>query len=122
MPHVIVHFDPRKVDQELIDKLKPALQQIVAEAMKKPFFKPNPDEIYVRQQAAHPTDVNPAAIEIEIQAGRARDRYADSIVAKVISGVIHTQLIPLVLLELGECCVWLRFCEDNAFALFHPKD
>ena len=123
MPHVIVHFDPTKVDQELIDQLKPRLPQIVAEALTfDPFIRQEANEIFVRQQAAHPTDVNSAAIEIEIQAGNARERDADDVVSKIISGVIRTQLIPLILLELEECCVWLRFSSSNGFALFNPKE
>lgn len=123
MPHVIVNFDPKKVDQELIDKLKFALQQIVANAMSYlPEVQQIPNEICVRQQAAHPTDVNPAAIEIEIQAGNARERDPDRVVSEIIQGVIRTQLIPLHVLELEECCVWLRFNGNNSFALFNPKE
>ncbi len=122
MPHVIVHFDPTKVDQVLIDMLKRLLQPIVAEALS--FLSEvtqNPDEIYVRQQAAHPTDVNPAAIEIEIQAGWARDRDADVVVSRIIDGVIDTEMLPLHLLSLEDVCVWLRFSEENAFQAFNPK-
>ncbi len=122
MPHVIVHFDPTKVDQELIDKLKFALQQIVANAMSYiPRVQQDLKEICVRQQAAHPTDVNVAAIEIEIQAGNARNRLADVVVEQIIDGVIRTQLIPLTLLELEDCCVWLRFNGENSFAKFNPE-
>lgn len=120
MPHVTVHFDPTKVDQELIDQLKFALHQVVANALVYPSgVAQDPKEICVRQQAAHPTDVNPPAIEIEIQAGNARERDADVAAQAVIDGVIRTRLLPLILLELEDCCVWLRFSSNNGFAMFN---
>ncbi len=124
MPHVIVHFDPTKVDQDLIDQLKPKLPKIVSTALTNLTNLSGKtqaqEEICVRQQAAHRTDVNLPAIEIEIQAGNADGRDANVAVAQVINGVIATQLIPTVLLELEDCCVWLRFSTNNGFAMFHP--
>lgn len=122
MPHVIVHFDPKKVNQRLVTKLKCELQQIVANAMSYlEGVQQSPKEICVRQQAAHPTDVNTAAIEIEIQAGNARNRNPEVVVDDIIKTVILAELIPSQLLGSEECCVWLRFNGDNSFAQFNPS-
>jgi hypothetical protein len=122
MPHVIVHFDPTKVDQELIDQLKSRLPQIVAEALTfSPSARQEVSLISVRQQAAHPTDVTPAAIEFEIQAGDARERSAQTVAARIVNGIIRTKLIPLVLFEFEKVRVRLRFSSHNGFATFNPK-
>ncbi len=121
MPHVIVHFDPTKVEQELIDKLKLELQQIVARALiHLSGEEQDPKEICVRQQSAHPTDVNMATIEIEIQAGNAKGRDADMVAQSIVTYVMRLRLLRNHL-GLGDCCVWLRFSSNNGFALFPDR-
>ncbi|KND50869.1 MAG: hypothetical protein AB202_00485 [Parcubacteria bacterium C7867-007] len=117
MPHVIVHFDPKRVLQSVIDELKPPLQQIVADGLSYTSsdhkdVRVDPKEVYVRQQAAHPTDVNPAAIEIEIQAGKKRERNPEGMVVLMSRKIIESEIIPK---DMADLCIWLRFSEDNAF-------
>src|SRR5262245_19075257 len=120
MPHVIVRFDPDRVQQRVIDQLKKHLQIAVSDGLR--FTSGDhrdvtvlPSEVYVRQQAAHPTDVNPAIIEIEIQAGRRKERSPEGVVYEIIRQLRYDQVLPEELLRSDECCIWLRFSEDNAF-------
>lgn len=122
MPHVTVHFDPRHVLQSVIDDLKPALQSMAAEHLSYITSDHRKvevllSEIYVRQQASHPTDVNPAIIEIEIQAGRKKERDPGAIVARMASAIRMSEIIPKELFDTPDICIWLRFSEDNAFEL-----
>jgi hypothetical protein len=126
VPHVTLHFDPSKVEQETVDLLKKALQQIVADALNVSNCEGSQahtkvEDIYVRQAPAHPTDVNPAAIEIEVQAGRKRDRSEIKVTTSIEEAVYQTGIIPESLLEGRDCCLWLRFSEDNDFRVFSGK-
>ncbi|HRH55705.1 MAG TPA: hypothetical protein PK609_02460 [Candidatus Paceibacterota bacterium] len=125
MPHVIVHFDPTRIDQSVIDELKPALQRFVSQGMTYPATECEDrqeilvelNEIYVRQQEAHPTDVNPAIVEVEIQAGKAHGRDASKVVEDISELISESGIIPKEILATPDVCIWLRFCDDNAFEL-----
>lgn len=130
MPHVMVHFNPAEVEQSVIDLLKKALQRIVADALSykqdklhNTFVKP--DSVYVRQVPAHPTDVNPAPIQVEIQAGQKRGRDEMEVNSLIEDEICATGIIPPHILDRFQCCIWLRFSEDNNFrfidSLSHKK-
>lgn len=127
MPHVTVHFDPKQVDQKVIDKLKrevhiaTAIALSARETRKLKHLELNediatlPDEIYVRQQASHETDVNPAPIEIVVEAGRSKRRDPDLVSRIIEAKVKGSELIPSHLLGEGQSCIWVKFCEENGF-------
>jgi len=141
MPHVIVHFDPKQVDQDVITKLKRRLQRITAKAFSSPkgnrahptkyypignnayLFKKAypghiataPADIYVRQQAAHKTDINSAPIEIVVEAGRAKGRDPDKVAKLMEDEVRAAKLISPKLLGENKSCIWVKFCEENGF-------
>lgn len=126
MPHVTVHFDPAKVEQKLIDELKRRLQKIVAyslstEASRNPFgfifgkIETLENEIYVRQASAHETDVNPAPIEVVVDAGKAKGRDADVVAALIDERVCGLDLIPAHLRGKDKSCIWVVFHRRNGF-------
>ena len=142
MPHVTVMFNPDKVDQELIDKLKPWLQPKVAEvfssidAVYPDYSMPGkvgrrgieddiattPEEILVTQHTTHPTDVNVSPIQINIQAGRYKGRDGDRVVKLLGEAIRNEEVVPndLDLLGDDESCIFVTFHEHNGFG-FIPK-
>ncbi len=127
MPHVIVHFDPVKVEQSVIDLFKRALPRIIAEALSYEADELQntyvaPRDIYVRQISAHPTDQNVSPIEIEIQAGQKRGRNEMKVAALIEDEIRSTGIIPDSILDQFQCCLWLRFCEDNNFRFIDRLD
>ena len=140
MPYVTVVFDPKKVSQETVDKLKPWLQPNVAEVLSsldvvygdyslpgkfnkmgvEEDIRTTPEEIMVMQQATHPTDVNVAPLEIFIQAGRYKGRSGDKVVAALGKRVSESEIIPNGCLGEGEAGIFVNFHEHNGFG-FIPK-
>lgn len=90
MPYATVVFDPKKVPQDVVDKLKIRLQPSVAEVLSAEATRidsasteditTKTEEIMVTQHATHPTDVNVPPLEIYIQAGRPKGCSGDKIV------------------------------------------
>ena len=124
MPHVTVHFIPSLVDQQMIDRLKKHLQLITADALSDPTtifpdcagqenITVSRGEIFVRQEAAHKTDVNPAPIEIVVDAGRSRGRNPDATAERIECKL--SALLPSRLRGEDQACVWVRFHEQNGF-------
>ena len=104
-----------------------ALQQIVADALSyysatEPGHKTNPNEIFVRGFACHQTDVNPAAIEVEINAGRSHGRDAQKVSDLVEARVRQEPLLPNSLLGPDGFCVWTHFHENDGFTQSKPYD
>src|SRR5688572_14564114 len=109
MPHVTVHFNPLLVPQEVITKLKRRLALITEHALSSVSTHPHHiprkrnqlytlggssvcyrphyqdmirtprSEIFIRQQECHKTDVNPAPVEILVEAGRSKGRDGDKV-------------------------------------------
>ena len=135
MPHVIIHFNPKLVHQRMITELKIKLQEIVADALSSSESLPPdgrsvfgkqtiltlPQEIYIRQQAAHKTDVNPAPIEIEVEAGKPKLRDPDKVAELIEDAVRRTDIIPRRFLGDGNSCVWVVLREHNAFRFIRRK-
>ena len=128
MPHVIVHFNPEQIDQQKIDALKKKLAFVVAKALSSPatlsngtspnFLTPDvsPNDIYVGQHAAHPTDMNPAPVEIVVNTGKLQNRDTHKVRGFIAEAVRNNaDLIPTHLLGEGNACVWVRTCEDDSF-------
>lgn len=124
MPHVTVHFVPSLVDQQMIDQLKKQLQLITADALSDPtttfpqyagqeHIRVRKEEVFVRQEAAHKTDVNPAPIEIVVDAGRSKGRNPDATAERIECKV--SALLPSRLCGEDQACVWVRFHEENGF-------
>ncbi|HEV8666732.1 MAG TPA: hypothetical protein VN665_02685 [Candidatus Paceibacterota bacterium] len=127
MPHVIVHFDPKFVEQREVDKLKKALPEVVALALSsteslprdlpqdsaKREIRTQTHEIFVRQQEAHPTDVNPAYIEIVVEAGKSKLRDPEKVCGLIIKDIVG--LLPERLIGPAFSCVWVKFCPENGF-------
>lgn len=126
MPHVIVHFDPARVAQKVVSELKIKLQVIVAEALSSPALlstteprrgediKVHVDDVYVGQWQAHETDVNPASIEIKVEAGRPKGCNPKVAVQMIEAAVLKTGLIPRHALDVNMFCVWVIFNEIHA--------
>lgn len=137
MPYVTVVFDPKKVSQETVDKLKPWLQPEVARVLSivetiaddYPDFDPRktpknirtkPEEIMVIQHATHPTDVNVPPLEIFIQAGRPKGRDGNKVVVLLGQLVRESGIIPDEHLGDGAAGIFVNFHEHNGFG-FIPR-
>lgn len=130
MPYVTVVFDSKKVPQETVDKFKPWLQKEVARALsslstlpsghQNEDIKTSPEEIFVGQYEAHPTDVNTAPFEIYIQAGRPKMRSGDKVQEILGKAVSETGWIPDEYLGDGQSCIFVVFHEHNGFG-FIPR-
>ena len=141
MLHATVMFDPKRVEQEIIDKLKPWLQPKIAEVLssldavypdyslpgkfghrdvEKDIATP-PEEILVTQHATHPTDVNVSPIQINIQAGRYKGRDGDRVVKLLGEAIRDEKIVPNGLLGDDESCIFITFHEHNGFG-FMPKN
>lgn len=140
MPYVTVVFDPQKVSQETVDRLKPWLQPQVAEVLSsldsvygdytlpgkvnkvgvKEDIATSPDEIMVIQHETNPTDVNVPPLEIYIQAGRPKGRDGDRVVKLLGKAVSESEIIPNGLLGNGEAGIFITFHEHYGFR-FIPK-
>lgn len=118
MPYVLVHFDPARVSQKVIDTVKKGLPYIVAKAMQEHRDDDTVvahSSIYVRQVATHPTDQNVSPIEIEIRAGMVSGMTERGVALSVQKALAARKLIPDKILETGECCIWVGFFDRSAF-------
>lgn len=124
MPYVTVRFDPQKISQKTVDKLKPWLQVAVARVLSAKATLPrgaktdiatNPLEIAVTQAASHPTDVNVAPLEVYIEAGRSKGRSAETIAEILSRAIDESNLIPKQYLGQGQSCIFIVFHEENGF-------
>lgn len=130
MPYVNVFFDPNKVPQKIVDKLKANLQPHTAAVLSSDEVRNHrpsaeeittrPEEIFVYQHEIHPTDVNAAPLEIHIEAGKPKGRSGDKIVELLGQRVSEDDLIPAEYLSEGESCIFVNFHEHNGFG-FIPK-
>ncbi len=130
MPIVTVVFNPQKVPQDLVDKLKQRLPFKVAQILSSEEVRIDPssaedievgaDDIKVTQQATNPTDVNMSALMIRIEAGRPKGRSGDMIVKLLGEYIAETHLISPLLLYHDQCCIFLTFHEYNGFQ-FIPR-
>ena len=140
MPHVTVIFKPTQVSQPTLNKLKPWLQEKVAEVLSSldsvygDYTLPgkvnkvgieediaiSPDEIMVTQHETHPTDVNVPPLEIYIQAGRPKGRDGDRVVKLLGKAVSESEIIPDGFLGDSEAGIFVTFHEHNGFG-FIPK-
>lgn len=140
MPYVTVVFDPTKVSQEIVDKLKPWLQPQVAEVLSsldsvygdytlpgkvnkvgvEEDIATSPDEIMVIQHETNPTDVNVPPLEIYIQAGRPKGRDGDRVVKLLSKAISESQIVLNEHLGNGQAGIFVTFHEYNGFG-FIPK-
>jgi hypothetical protein len=125
MPHVTVHFDPNKISQKAINKLKHQLPLAVSDALCSPAVLSElgkgasaedlmvlSDEIYVTQHQSHPTDQNASALEILIMAGQHKGRSPKK-VRECICANLREYFSEEVLTT--DSCVWVIFNEINDF-------
>jgi hypothetical protein len=126
MPHVHVYFDPDHVEQDLLDRLKPALPAMVAAAHNKDMpsgerWQTKPGQVFVRQVALHPTDVNAAKLEIVVEPGRKFARVEAEVWAHLHEALRRQKIVPPELMQNNQCCLWLRFSADNHFGFLSPN-
>lgn len=135
MPHVTVLFNPKLVEQRIVDQLKKMLQQVTADALINSLvlnpdactgfniknIKVTPDQIYVGQRATHETDINPAPIEILIEAGRPNGRNPYAVLVLIEKKIEEGNWIPSHLRGEGQSCVWVKFCESNSFRFIREQ-
>lgn len=140
MPYVHVFFDPTKVDQATIDKVKPWLQPNTAEVLSsldsvygdytlpgkvnkvgvEDDIRTTKEEIFVYQHEIHPTDVNAAPLEIHIEAGAPKGRSGDKVQTLLGLKLSQSELVPDEHLGEGNSCIFVNFHEYNGFG-FIPK-
>ena len=130
MPYVTVVFDPKKITQEIVDKFKPWLQSEVSRVLSSYEIRLDPSsteniatiksEIFVTQQAIHPSDVNASPFEIYIQAGRPKGRDGNKIVQILGDRIAETGWLPEKYLGEGQSCIFVVFHENNGFG-FIPR-
>lgn len=139
MPYVTVVFDPARVSQETVTKLKKWLQPEVARVLSivetiaddVPEFDPRatpknirttPEEIMVIQHATHPTDVNVPPLEIYIQAGQPKGRDGNKIVALLGELVSDSGIISEEHLGEGAAGIFITFHEHNGFGFILKRN
>lgn len=132
MPYVTVRFDPEKIPQKTVDKLKPWLQVAVAGALsakatlprgaKETDIATNPIEIAVTQTTSHETDVNVAPLEVYIEAGKSKGRSAETIATILSRAINESNLIPKQYLGQGQSCIFIVFHEHNGFQFILPEN
>ena len=130
MPYVKVFFDPTKIRQSIIDKIKPWLQPNTADVLSDDRTRidsgsseditTKPEEIFVYQHEIHPTDVNAAPLEIHIEAGRPKGRDGDKVQYLLGRRIASADLIPEEHRGEGESCIFVNFHKYNGFG-FIPK-
>lgn len=117
MPYATVVFDPNKISQAVIDKLKLMLQTEVAFVLSSDDVRLDPastedistppEQIMVLQHATHPTDVNVPPFELYIEAGRPKGRSEEKIIKLLGLAIAALNLFPPEYLGDGQAGIFL---------------